>query len=131
MRRKQEKTSQIFRRLAPQNDKSYESQNRMSVVKKTVAIMILLAGFALGSDLVSRIEFENQHQKNQAEFKSISVSLAEIKTELVHLNQDMAELKELRRSILDRLIDMFLAGGLAFSGSLAWRTRRNGKRQEG
>jgi len=101
-----------------------------SWVKKIAITGLLLSGLGLGSELVSRTEFEKVNQGNQQEFKNISISLAEIKNELTHLNQDMAELKELRRGMLDRMIDIVLAGGLAFSGSLAWRNRKNGKIKE-
>jgi hypothetical protein len=102
----------------------------MSAIKKIVIVGILLGSVGLGAELVSRTEFEKVNQGNQQEFKNISISLAEIKNELTHLNQDMAELKELRRSMLDRMIDIALAGGLAFSGGLAWRNRKNGKIKE-
>jgi len=107
---------------------------RMAKMKSKMGkILIILVGIiSIGwaSELINRAEFEKVNQGNQQEFKNISISLAEIKNELTHLNQDMAELKELRRSMLDRTIDIALAGGLAFSGGLAWRNRKNGKIKE-
>lgn len=105
-----------------------------NMTKKTIIFgLAWLAMISIGwtSELVSRSEFEKVNQANQQEFKNISVTLAEIKTELTHLNQDLAELKDLRRNLTDRLIDFALAGGLAFSGSLAWKNRKNGKRANG
>lgn len=98
------------------------------IVKGSLILNLWLAAICFGSELVSRSEFEAEQQKNQAEFREISVSLAEIKNELVHLNQDLGELKELKRTVLDRMIDIVLAGSLAFSGSVAWRNRKNGKK---
>ena len=102
---------------------------KVRLVIKIIFAGLVLCGLCLSSELVSRAEFERVNQANQQEFKNISVTLAEIKNELTHLNQDMMELKDLRRSMTDRLIDFALAGGLAFSGSLAWRNRKNGKKQ--
>lgn len=101
------------------------------IVKGILILNVLLAAFCFGSEPASRAEFEKEQQKNQAEFRGISITLAEIKNELVHMNQDLGELKELRRTVLDRMIDILLAGGLAYSGSIAWRNRRNGRKQEG
>jgi hypothetical protein len=99
---------------------------RKMIVLGVVGLAMMSAGWT--SELVSRAEFEKVNSANQQEFKNISVTLAEIKTELTHLNQDLAELKDLRRNLTDRLIDFALAGGLAFSGSLAWKNRRNGRK---
>lgn len=93
-----------------------------------IMMLMFLTGSGVNSEPVSRIEFEKVQEGNQEEFKDISVTLAEIKNELSHINQDLGELKELRRTMLDRMIDILLAGGLAFSGTVAWRNRKNGKK---
>jgi len=95
---------------------------------KIGVLTVLLNTAAGATELVSRTEFEKVQQNNRQEFRDISVSLAEIKNELSHINQDLGELKELRRTMLDRMIDIMLAGGLAFSGTVAWRNRKNGKK---
>lgn len=103
-----------------------ESDKMINKIVKLGIVWLAITSTAWASELVSRSEFEKVNQANQQEFKNISVTLAEIKTELTHLNQDLAELKDLRRNLTDRLVDFALAGGLAFSGSLAWRNRKNG-----
>jgi len=95
---------------------------------KIGVLTVLLITAAGATELVSRTEFEKVQQNNRQEFRDISVTLAEIKNELSHINQDLGELKELRRTMLDRMIDILLAGGLAFSGTVAWRNRKNGKK---
>ena len=98
---------------------------RLIKIGVLTALLITAAG---ATELVPRSEFEKVQQSNQEEFRDISVTLAEIKNELSHINQDLGELKERRRTMLDRMIDIMLAGGLAFSGTVAWRNRKNGKK---
>src|SRR3990172_8280380 len=90
---------------------------RLIKIGVLTALLITAAG---ETELVSRSEFEKVQQSNQEEFRDISVTLAEIKNELSHINQDLGELKELRRTMLDRMIDIMLAGGGGFSGGVGW-----------
>ncbi|MCI0531018.1 MAG: hypothetical protein L0Y74_03600 [candidate division Zixibacteria bacterium] len=90
-----------------------------------MAFLLFFNGAVRGDAPVSKAEFESQIEKHQGEFREIAVTLAEIRSELEHINQDLGELKELRRTVFHRVIDIGLAGGLAFSGAAAWRYRRN------
>jgi hypothetical protein len=92
-----------------------------------VAFVLFLTSTVCGDAPVSKTEFESQTEKSAGEFREIAVTLAEIRSELEHINQDLGELKELRRTVFHRVIDIGLAGGLAFSGAAAWRYRRNGR----
>ena len=79
------------------------------------------------TEFMKKEEFLTFKEKNSEEFKQISISLAEIKNDMSHIKQDLTELKDLRRSIFDRMLDICLAGGLAFTGAKVLR-RKNDKR---
>lgn len=79
------------------------------------------------AELVKKEEFVILKEKNSQEFKEIAVSLAEIKNDIGHIQQDLKELKDLRRSIFDRMLDIILAGGLAFTGAKVLRKRNDKK----
>ena len=79
------------------------------------------------AEFVKQEEFVALKEKNTEEFKQISIALAEIKSDMGHIQQDLKELKDLRRSIFDRMLDIILAGGLAFTGAKVLR-RKNDKK---
>ena len=91
------------------------------------AFLLFLTSTVSGDAPVSKAEFESQIEKSQEEFREIAVTLAEIRKELEYIKQDLGEPKDLRRTVFHRVIDIGLAGGLAFSGAAAWRYRRNGR----
>ena len=90
-------------------------------------LMVMSFGNLGAAEFVKQDEFVALKEKNSEEFKQISISLAEIKSDMGHIQQDLTELKDLRRSIFDRMLDIILAGGLAFTGAKIWR-RKNDKR---
>jgi len=94
-------------------------------------LLILTVGFcwlnAWGSEFVKQEEFISFKEKNSQEFSQIAVSLAEIKNDMNHIQQDLTELKDLRRNLIDRMLDIILAGGLAFTGAKVLR-RKNDKK---
>ena len=91
-------------------------------------VFILVACCKLGAtEFVKQDEFITLKEKNFEELKQISIALAEIKSDMGHIQQDLTELKDLRRSIFDRMLDIILAGGLAFTGARVLR-RKNDKR---
>ena len=79
------------------------------------------------TEFVKKEELATFKEKNSEEFRQISVSLAELKNDMSHIQQDLTELKDLRRSIFDRMLDIILAGGLAFTGAKVLR-RKNDKK---
>ncbi len=97
----------------------------------SIRIMILIIGVgwlsSQATEFVKKEEFVILKEQNSQEFKEIAVSLAEIKNDMSHIQQDLKELKDLRRSIFDRMLDIILAGGLAFTGAKVLR-RKNDKR---
>lgn len=97
----------------------------------SIKIVILTIGIswlnAWGTEYVKQDEFITLKEKNFEEFKQISIALTEIKNDMGHIQQDLTELKDLRRSIFDRMLDIILAGGLAFTGAKVLR-RKNDKK---
>ncbi len=91
-------------------------------------VLIAVSFCNLGAtEFVKKDEFVTFKEKNLEEFKQVSISLAEIKNDLSHIQQDLSELKDLKRSIFDRMLDICLAGGLAFTGAKVLR-RKNDKK---
>ncbi len=92
-------------------------------------ILIIAIGWltSQATEFVKKDEFMALKEKNSEEFRQISVALAELKNDMSHIQQDLTELKDLRRSIFDRMLDIILAGGLAFTGAKVLR-RKNGKK---
>jgi len=94
----------------------------------SIWVLILVGCCNLGrTEYVKRDEFVTLKEKNSEEFKQISIALAEIKSDMSHIQQDLKELKDLRRSVFDRMLDIILAGSLAFTGAKVLR-RKNDKR---
>jgi len=91
-------------------------------------VLIFVSSLNLrATEFVKKDELVAFKEKTLEEFKQTSVSLAEIKNDMSHIRQDLTELKDLRRSIFDRMLDIILAGGLAFTGAKVLR-RKNDKR---
>ncbi len=97
---------------------------------KICFIIWIFSGIAFGQsagDFVKKEELATFKEKNSEEFREISVSLAELKNDMSHIQQDLTELKDLRRSMFDRMIDIILAGGLAFTGAKVLRRKNDRK----
>ena len=94
----------------------------------SIWVMTVASCYGLeATEFVKQEEFISLKEKNSEEFKQISIALAEIKSDMNHIQQDLTELKDLRRSVFDRMLDIILAGGLAFTGARVLR-RKNDKR---
>lgn len=104
---------------------------KFKICKKIILsswVLILVGCCNLGrTEYIKQDEFATFKEKNSEEFKHISIALAEIKSDMGHIQQDLKELKDLRRSIFDRMLDIILAGGLAFTGAKVLR-RKNDKK---
>lgn len=88
------------------------------------ALLFLATNLSFSGQFLTKQEFELQKEKDQLELKSLSIALAEIKKEIVFLQETVQEIKEQNRSLIDRLLDMLLSGGLAFSSALALRRKK-------
>ncbi len=106
-------------------------KTKKKLKSNSIGIVLLLVGLgwlsSQAAEFVKKDELVVLKDKNSQEFKEIAVSLAEIKNDMSHIQQDLAELKDLRRSIFDRMLDIILAGGLAFTGAKVLR-RKNDKK---
>lgn len=118
-------------RLKSRKQISENEMRKFKFCKKIILlswVLLVVSYENLGAtEFVKKEEFVTLKEKNSEEFRQISVGLAEIKNDMGYIQQDLTELKDLRRSIFDRMLDIILAGGLAFTSAKVLR-RKNDKR---
>lgn len=118
-------------RLKSRKQISENEMRKFKFCKKIILlswVLLVVSYENLGAtEFVKKEEFVTLKEKNSEEFRQISVGLAEIKNDMGYIQQDLTELKDLRRSIFDRMLDIILAGGLAFTSAKVLR-RKNEKR---